>query len=154
MHPRCRKRSLKGGCSPKWLKSTKPYTLPFQIDQLCFVHDFLFPEYNEDLLHCFPGRAEKGRVSTEGKIPFPPKTRDDDFHAGNRTKEYFQLDRVSARDLSKLALFHIQESQGPHAAAGKQTLSPRRPKIHLNSPPFQPAHGALQAESQAGFPSS
>ena len=152
--------SLEGGCSPKSLKSTKTYTLPFQTnrllqtDQLCFVQDSLFPEYNEDHLHSFPRRREKGRVSAEGKISFHSKTRADDLHAGSRMKEYCKLDRVSALDLSKLALFHIRESQGTRAAAAKPALSPCRSEIHLISPLCQPANGALQAESQAGFPSS
>lgn len=61
-------------------------------------------------------------------------------------KEYYKLDVVSDLVLSMLALFRIQESQGTHAAAAKQTLSPHRPEIHLISPPFQPANEALQAE--------
>lgn len=125
-----------------------------QPDQLCFVWDFLFPEYNKDDLHCFPRRAEKRQFLQRQKIPFHPKTRADDLHAGSGMKEYCKLDRVSALDLSKLALFHIWDSQGTRAAAAKQTLSPRRPEIHLISSHFQPANGALQAESQAGFPSN
>jgi len=64
--------------------------------QQCFVSGFLFPEYNEDLFHCFAGRAEKGRVSAEGKILFHPKTRVNDLHTGSRKKEYCKLERVSA----------------------------------------------------------
>lgn len=127
-----------------------------QTEQLCFVRDFLLLEYKEDIPCCFPGRSEKGRISSEGKIPFHPEPRGDDLQAGSSMKEWCKLGRVSALDLSKLALFHIWESQGAQAAAAaaKQSLSPRRPEIQLISPRFQPANGALQAESRGGFPSN
>lgn len=151
--------ALQSGWNPQKyvLFSSKLINRLLQIDQfvcvcMCVcVQDFLFPEYNKGIFHCFPERPEKHRVCTEGKIPFHPKTRADNKNSGSRMKNYCKLDRFSALALLKLALFHIRGSQGTRAATAKQMLSQYRPEIHLISPPFQPANDALQAESQATF---
>lgn len=149
--------ALQSGWNPQKyvLFSSKLINRLLQIDQfvcVCVcVQDFLFPEYNKGIFHCFPERPEKHRVCTEGKIPFHPKTGADNLNSGSRMKNYCKLDRFSVLALSKLAVFHIRGSQETRAATAKQMLSQYRPEIHLISPPFQPANDALQAESQATF---